>query len=86
MSPAADVLADGWTADPESQFLLDVNLHRMTLGNGVRAYQTPQGACVLFGDFLATLDVPMKIDIGTGIASGWAFTEKNKIRIDRHSS
>ncbi|MEO6433052.1 MAG: hypothetical protein ABIO29_03615, partial [Sphingomicrobium sp.] len=62
-----------------------VNLHRMTLGYGVRAYQTPQGACVLFGDFLATLDVPMKIDIGAGVASGWAFSEKNKIKIDRHS-
>lgn len=84
MSPAADA-PDAWTADPDSQFLLDVNLHRMIVGNGVRAYQTPEGACVLFGDFLTTLDVPMKIDLGAGIADGWAFSEKNRIRIDRHS-
>lgn len=85
ISPAAGPAGDGWTADPDAQFLLDVNLHRLTLGEGVRAYQTPEGACVLFGDFLATLDVPMKIDIGNGRASGWAFNEKNKISIDRHS-
>ncbi|MGH6729878.1 MAG: MSCRAMM family protein, partial [Sphingomicrobium sp.] len=85
ISTAAGPTADGWTADPEAQFLLDVNLHRLTLGDGVRAYQTPEGACVLFGDFLTTLDVPMKIDIGSGRASGWAFTEKNRISIDRHA-
>jgi len=85
MSPAAEPAGDNWTADPEGQFLLDVNLHRLILGNGVRAYQTPEGACVLFGDFLTPLDVPMKIDIGSGRASGWAFTEKNRISIDRHS-
>ncbi len=86
MSPAAAPIGDGWSADPEAQFLLDVNLHRLTLGNGVRAYQTPEGACVLLGDFLATLDVPMKIDIGNGKASGWAFSEKNTIAIDRNAS
>jgi hypothetical protein len=85
MSPAAEPAGDNWTADPEGQFLLDVNLHRLILGNGVRAYQTPEGACVLFGDFLTTLDVPMKIDIGSGRASGWAFNEKNRISIDRHT-
>ena len=85
MSPAAQPAGDNWTADPDGQFLLDVNLHRLILGNGVRAYQTPEGACVLFGDFLTTLDVPMKIDVGAGRASGWAFDEKNKISIDRHA-
>lgn len=85
MSPAANAPADGWTADPESQFLLEVNLHRLTFGNGVRAYQTRQGACVLFGDFLTTLDVPLKIDLGKGVAEGWAFNPKNTIRIDRHA-
>jgi hypothetical protein len=32
-------------------------------GDGVRAYQTPEGTCVVFGDFLNALDVPMKIDL-----------------------
>ncbi|MDL2339767.1 MAG: hypothetical protein QFB89_00385 [Pseudomonadota bacterium] len=85
MSPAAAPAGSSWTADPEAQFLLDVNLHRLVLGNGVRAYQTPEGACVMLGDFLTTLDVPLKIDLGSGTAKGWAFDEKNKILIDRNA-
>src|SRR5687768_17340606 len=69
---------DGWRADPEEQFLLDVNLRRLRLGDGVRAYVTPSGPCLVFGDFLAALDVPMKIDLESGRASGWAFSDKNQ--------
>lgn len=85
IAPAASPATDAWVADPESQFVLDVNLHRLVLEGGVRAYQTPQGACVLLGDFLTTLDVPMKIDIGNGRASGWAFNEENTLEIDRNA-
>ena len=35
-----------------TQFLLDVHLRSLRLGDGVRAYQTPEGTCVVFGDFL----------------------------------
>lgn len=77
--------ADSWSADPEAQFLLDVNLHRLRLGDGVRAYPTPQGACVLLGDFLAAIDVPVKIDLAAKKASGWAFKEQNHISIDAGS-
>jgi hypothetical protein len=71
-----------WTADPDSQFLLDVNIRQLRLGDGVRAYGTPEGTCVVLGDFQTTLDVPMKIDLGAKQASGWAFKEKNHISID----
>ena len=81
-APAATPIADGWKADPEAQFLLDVNLRRLRLGDGVRAYQTPEGTCVLFGDFLTALDVPMKIDLAAKKASGWAFKEQHRIAID----
>jgi hypothetical protein len=74
--------APGWTADPDSQFLLDVNIRQLKLGEGVRAYNTPEGTCVVLGDFLATLDVPMKIDLAARKASGWAFRESNRIAID----
>jgi hypothetical protein len=74
--------AVGWTADPEDQFLLDVNIRQLRLGDGVRAYNTPEGTCVVLGDFLAALDVPMKIDVGARQASGWAFTENNRITLD----
>lgn len=79
---AASPVTDGWAADPEEQFLLDVKLRQYRLGDGVRAYSTPGGTCVIFGDFLATLDVPMKIDLGARKASGWAFKETHKISID----
>src|SRR4051812_39720587 len=74
--------AAGWTADPDSQFLLDVNIRQLRLGEGVRAYNTPEGTCVVLGDFLTTLDVPVKIDLAAKKASGWAFKEKNRISID----
>src|ERR671911_222573 len=60
----------GWTANPDEQFLLDVNIRQLRLGDGVRAYQTPEGTCVIFGDFLTTLDLPMKIDLEAKKASG----------------
>ena len=72
-----------WTADPDDQFLLDVNIRQQRLGDGVRAYATPEGTCIVFGDFLTALDVPMKIDLEARTASGWAFKEDHKIVIDR---
>jgi hypothetical protein len=71
-----------WTADSDDQFLLDVNIRQLRLGDGVRAYNTPEGTCVVLGDFLSTLDVPMRIDLGDKKAIGWAFKESNKISID----
>ena len=74
--------ASNWTADPDDQFLLDVRIRQLRLGDGVRAYATPEGTCIVFGDFLNTLDVPMKVDLATKKASGWAFKEANRIAID----
>ncbi|QIL01540.1 carboxypeptidase regulatory-like domain-containing protein [Sphingomonas sinipercae] len=79
---AATPVTQGWAADPDDQFLLDVKLRQYRLGDGVRAYATPEGTCIVFGDFLATLDVPMKIDLTAKKASGWAFKEANAISID----
>ncbi|QIK96983.1 hypothetical protein G7076_11620 [Sphingomonas sp. HDW15A] len=80
---ASAPVADGWSADPDEQFLLDVSLRRLRLGDGVRAYTTPSGPCLVFGDFLTALDVPMKIDLEANRASGWAFDQKNSIEIDK---
>ena len=74
--------ASSWTADPDDQFLLDVRIRQLRLGDGVRAYATPEGTCIVFGDFINTLDVPMKIDLAAKKASGWAFKEGNRIAID----
>ena len=74
--------APAWTADPDDQFLLEVNIRQLRLGDGVRAYNPPEGTCVVLGDFLTTLDVPMRIDLAAKKASGWAFKETNRISID----
>ena len=79
---AAVPVTDQWAANPDEQYLLDVKLHQYRLGDGVRAYNTPEGACIVFGDFLTTLDVPLKIDLTAKKASGWAFKESNRISID----
>ncbi len=79
---AAAPSAPAWTADPDEQFLLDVTIRQLRLGDGVRAYNTPEGTCVVLGDFLTALDVPVGIDLGARKANGWAFTEKHRISID----
>ena len=84
-APAATPVSDKWVADPEAQFLLDVRLRSLRLGDGVRAYQTPEGTCVIFGDFLNALDVPLKIDLASKKAVGWAFKEEHKLSIDAAS-
>ena len=80
---AASPVGPAWTADPDEQYLLDVNIRQLRLGDGVRAYNAPEGTCVVFGDFLATLDLPMKIDLAAKKASGWAFREDHRIEIDQ---
>lgn len=75
-------VAPAWTADPDEQFLLDVNIRQLRIGEGVRAYNIPEGTCVVFGDFLTAMDVPMRIDLAAKKASGWAFKENHRISID----
>jgi hypothetical protein len=80
-APAGNASA-AWRADPDDQYLLDVHIRQLRLGDGVRAYNTPEGTCVVLGDFVTTLDVPIKIDLSAKKASGWAFKESNRISID----
>jgi len=80
-APSSNAAA-AWRADPDDQYLLDVHIRQLRLGDGVRAYNTPEGTCVVLGDFVTTLDVPIKIDLSAKKASGWAFKESNRISID----
>lgn len=82
---AANPVGPEWAADPDEQFILDVNVRQLMLGDGVRAYSTPEGTCVVFGDLLTTLDVPMKLDLQTEKAEGWAFREDHQISIDKRA-
>ena len=63
--------------------MLDVNIRQLRLGDGVRGYPTPQGACLLLGDMINVLDVPIAVDLKARTASGWAFREDNRLKIDR---
>lgn len=81
-SPIVPSAQASWTADPDEQFILDVQIHQLRLGDTVRAYNAPEGTCVVLGDFFQALDLPMKIDLGGKTASGWAFRESNKISVD----
>jgi hypothetical protein len=81
-STASIPSTEAWSANPDDQFLLEVRLHQFRIGEGVRAYQTPTGTCIMLGDFLTTLDVPMRVDLAKKAASGWAFKEDHRIAID----
>ena len=80
---AATAASPPWSPDPDEQLLLDVNIRQLSLGDGARAYPTPEGVCIVLGDLLHALDVPLKIDVTTNVASGWAFREDHRIVIDR---
>src|SRR5579875_1939064 len=81
-APSAPSKPTSWQADPDEQFILDVQIHQLRLGDTVRAYNAPEGTCVVLGDFLTALDLPIRIDLARRIASGWAFKENNKIVLD----
>lgn len=72
-----------WQANPDEQFLLEIAIRQMRIGDGARAYATPEGACIILPDLIASLDLPIRIDSGDGTARGWAFREENSIAIDR---
>ena len=80
--PSAQDAPATWTADPDEQFILDVQIHQLRFGDTVRAYNAPEGTCVVLGDFFQALDVPMRIDLVAKKASGWAFKETNEISLD----
>ena len=71
-----------FVVDAESQYLLDVNIRQLRLGEGVRGYPTPEGSCLLLGDMANVLDLPLKVDLAARKASGWAFREAYRLDID----
>ena len=74
--------ATPFALDPEAQYSLDVGIRQLRLGEGVRGYPTPEGACLVLGDMINVLDVPLTIDLAAKKASGWAFREDHKLAID----
>ena len=77
------IAAADWTPSDDDALLFDARLGQYRLGDGIRGYQTPTGVCVDLADTIAALDVPIAIDRAGKVASGWAFEERNQLKIDR---
>ncbi len=72
--------------DPDDALLFDVRLGQYRLGEGVRGYRTPGGACVDLADTIMALDLPIRLDKKLRRATGWAFSESRTITIDRENA
>ena len=75
-----------WKASADDALLFDVRLGQYRLGEGVRGYQTPQGACLDLADVIIALDVPVRLDKKLRRATGWVFEEKRTVTIDRETT
>ncbi|RJF93746.1 carboxypeptidase regulatory-like domain-containing protein [Sphingomonas cavernae] len=82
LTPSAYAQA-AWAPNDDDALLLDLRLGRLSLGDGVRGYRTPEGVCVDLADVILALDLPMRLDKPARRASGWAFDERNQITVDR---
>ena len=75
--------APSWVANDDDALLFEVRLAQYTLGDGVRGYQTPAGACVDLADTIMALDISVRLDKKLRRATGWVFEERRTLTIDR---
>ena len=82
MASPADA-ATGWTANDDDALLFDLRSGNYRLGDGVRGYQTDSGICVDLADIIMAMDIPLRLDKKSRRATGWIFSEKQTLIIDR---
>lgn len=78
--------AAGWSANEDDALLLELHSGQYKLGDTLRGYQTPDGACVDFADLIQTLDLPVRLDKKSRRATGWLFAEDQRLVIDREAN
>ncbi len=72
-----------WVPNDDDSWLFDLRSGQYRLGNGVRAYRTPQGVCVDLADMVLALDLAVRVDKELRRATGWVFDERRTLTIDR---
>lgn len=75
--------APAWRAEPDEQFLLEIAVRQLRIGEGARAYATPEGTCIVLQDLITALDLPLRVDADGRRARGWALAEVNTLEVDR---
>jgi hypothetical protein len=79
-------LANGWQPNEDDSILLDLQVKKYRLGEGVRGYQTDKGVCVDLADMIIALDIPVRLDKKSRRATGWLLDEQQTFSIDREAN
>ncbi len=58
--------------------ILELQINRLVLSEGLIAYQIPSGVCLYLGEVARALDFPIEVDLERGRAEGW-FLRKDRI-------
>ncbi len=81
---AAPAHAAAWQANDDDAILLDGRIGEYRVGDGIRGYQTGNGAiCVDFADIIMAFDLPVRLDKKSRRATGWLFEEQRLFTLDR---
>ena len=82
----ASAQTTGWKANDDDALLFDLRSGKYRLGDGVRGYQTDKGVCVDFADVIMALDIPVRLDKKSRRATGWIFSERQTLTVERDSN
>ncbi len=62
--------------------ILEMQINRLVLSEGLIAYQTPSGVCLYLAEVARALDFPIKVDLEAGRAEGWFLREDRIFVLD----
>lgn len=62
--------------------ILEMQINRLVLSEGLIAYQIPSGVCLYLAEFARALDFPIEVDLEAGRAEGWFLREDRIFVLD----